>query len=370
MTDICYACLFTCSSVGCLVIFYAYHCSMILLRCYPRLTQWLSEVTHLPLSGIPIQSYGFMVACGFLAAAYVITRELKRREALGWMPALSHKNGQTEWTSDLVGDLVIICAIFGITGSSFFNYLESPESYKGMFDHPTAYSLVSTLFSGLSVFGGMICAGLALLIYSLVKKIRIPHMFDALAYCFILAVGIGRIGCQISGDSDWGIPHPDPKPAYMPQLLWADTYAHNIANEGIPIPGCTEETCRELPVPVYPTPMYEFLECTAIFLVLHLLRRRLTNKAGMLFFIFAILTGIQRYSVEQIRAVSERDTYPLLGHYFRQAELISIAMVIIGIAGVVALYFYYQRYPAQIPPALAIPPSDSEDSAPASDTEA
>lgn len=328
---------------------------MILLRCYPRITDWLSEVTHINFHWLPIQSYGFMVACGFLAAAYVITLELRRREALGWMPALSHKKGQTEWTSDLVGDLVIICAIFGITGSSFFNYLESPESYKGMFDHPTAYSLVSTLFSGLSVFGGMICAGLALLVYSLVKKIRIPHMFDALAYCFILAVGIGRIGCQISGDGDWGIPHTDPKPAYMPQLLWSDTYAHNIAGEGVPIPNCTDAPCNELPQPVYPTPMYEFLECTAIFLILHLLRKGLTDKPGMLFFVFAILTGIQRYSIEQIRSVSDRDTYPILGHYLRQAELISIAMVIIGILGVIALRIYYQRHPAQKPAPLVIP---------------
>lgn len=339
---------------------------MILLRCYPRLTDWLSDVLHVNLHWIPIQSYGFMVACGFLAAAWVITRELRRREILGWMPALSHKQGQTEWTSDLVGDLVIICAIFGITGSSFFNYLESPESYRGMWDHPTPYSLISTLFSGLSVFGGMICAGLALLIYSLVKKIRIPHMFDALAYCFILAVGIGRIGCQLSGDSDWGIPHPDPKPAYMPQLLWSDTYAHNIANEGVPIPGCVEETCKELPVPVYPTPVYEFLECTAIFLMLHLLRKRLTDKPGSLFFVFCILTGIQRYSIEQIRAVSERDTYPLFGHYFRQAELISIAMVVIGILGFIALLIYYGQHPARKPAPLEIPAE--EESAPSDAT--
>jgi phosphatidylglycerol:prolipoprotein diacylglycerol transferase len=344
---------------------------MILLRCYPRITDWLADVTHISfLHRIPIQSYGFMVACGFLMGAYIVTRELRRREMLGWMPALSYKKGEdgkageTEWTSDLVGDFVIICAIFGITGSSFFNYLESPASYKGMWDHPTFFSVVSTLFSGLSVFGGMICAGLALLIYGLVKKIKLPHMFDALAYCFILAVGIGRIGCQISGDGDWGVPHTEPAPWYAPQLLWSDTYAHNIAREGVPIPDCVEECCTVLPQPVYPTPLYELLECLSIFFILHLLRKRLTDKPGALFFVFAIFIGIQRYSVEQIRSISDRDTYPLLGHSFRQAELISIAMVIIGIIGVIALTAYYKKHPAQMPPPLAISEEDTPGSPP------
>ena len=328
---------------------------MILLRCYPRITDWLANVTHIEfLRKLPIQSYGFMVACGFMAAAFIITRELRRREMLGWMPALRHKKGETEWTSDLVGDFVILCAIFGITGSSFFNYLESPGSYRGMWDHPTFFSVISTLFSGLSVYGGMICAGLALLTYSWIKKIKIPHLFDALAYCFILAVGIGRIGCQISGDGDWGIPHTDPAPAYMPQILWSDTYAHNIAREGIPISGCTEECCMELPQPVYPTPIYEFLECLGIFFILHLLRKRLTDRPGILFFVFAIFIGVQRYSIEQIRSISDRDTYPFLGHSFKQAELISMALVVVGIIGVIALALYYKKHPAQIPPPLAL----------------
>jgi prolipoprotein diacylglyceryl transferase len=338
---------------------------MILLRCYPRITDWLANVTNIEiLRKIPIQSYGFMVACGFMVAAFVITRELRRREILGWMPALKHrKNGETEWTSDLVGDFVILCAIFGITGSSFFNYLESPASYAKVFDNGwTVWSVVSTLFSGLSVYGGMICAGLALLIYSLIKKIKIPHLFDSLALCFILAVGIGRIGCEISGDGDWGIPHTAIAPWYMPQMLWADTYAHNIANEGIYIPGCTEQCCMELRLPVYPTPLYEFLECVAIFLILYLLRQRLTDKPGILFFVFAILIGIQRYSIEQIRSISDRDMYPVLGHSFKQAELISMALIAIGVIMVIALSLYYKKHPAQIPPPLPMYEDANEES--------
>ncbi|MFN8275894.1 MAG: prolipoprotein diacylglyceryl transferase family protein [Chitinophagales bacterium] len=313
---------------------------MILLRCYARIPDVFYHFTNgaIDIRFLPVFSYGFMVACGFLAAAIVVTRELRRREALGVMPSLGERDGQLLWASDLVGDMVIICAIFGVLGSCLFNYLEAPDSYKDFWDHP-----VESLFSGLSVYGGMICAGFALLAFSFWKKIKVPHLFDALAYCFILANGIGRLGCQLSGDGDWGIVNLAPKPAFLPQFLWSTHYAHNIVNEGVYIAGCVEEHCMQLADPVYPTPIYEFLECTALFLLLHVLRKSLTNKPGMLFFIFSIGIGIQRYSIEQIRAVSDRDLYPVLGGLFKQAELISIAMVIIGVAGVIGLQFYYRN---------------------------
>jgi prolipoprotein diacylglyceryltransferase len=136
---------------------------MIFLRCYPKVTDWLWSVTGgaADIRWIPVYSYGFFVACGFMAAAYVVTTELRRREALGWMPALRWHDGVQEWTSELVGDFVIICAIFGILGSSFFNFLEDPGAYDEVLKHPTLSTIASSFFSGLSVFGGMICAGLA-----------------------------------------------------------------------------------------------------------------------------------------------------------------------------------------------------------------
>ena len=331
---------------------------MILLRCYPKLMDFFWSISGgaIDLRWIPIYSYGFFVACGFLVAAIVVTRELRRRQELGWMPALRWKDGEAEWTSDLVGDIVIICALFGISGSSFFNYLESPDSYKDFWQNP-----VASLFSGLSVFGGMICAGLALLIFSRIKKIRIPDMFDCLAYCFILAVGIGRLGCQTSGDGDWGLVNTAVKPAFIPQFLWASTYAHNIANEGVSIAGCIEAHCQVLPMPVFPTPLYEFIECTIIFLILHFVRKSITNKPGMLFFIFAVLTGVQRYSIEQIRSISDRQLYYVFGYGFKQAELISMAMVAGGIIGALSLNRHYKKHPAVMPLPLAPEPLTEED---------
>ncbi len=242
------------------------------------------------------------------------------------------------YPSDKVGDMVGIAALFGILGAAFFNYLEDPGAYVGFWSSPLSY-----LFSGLSVFGGMICAGAALFIYATKNKIAKLPMFDTLAMGFILAVGIGRIGCQVSGDADWGIANLAPKPAYVPQFLWADTYAHNIANEGVMIENCKEDYCKVLPQPVFPTPLYELLQCTTIFLILWGLRKRFTNRPGLIFMLFAILTGIQRYTIEQFRAVSSRDLYAIFGGNFKQAELISIAMFVLGIIGFVYLFLYYKK---------------------------
>jgi phosphatidylglycerol:prolipoprotein diacylglycerol transferase len=336
---------------------------MILLRCYPKITDWFWSISggSLDLRWVPVYSYGFFVASGFMAAAFVITRELQRREQLGRMPALRWRDGVAEWTSELVGDFVIICAIFGIAGASLFNFLESPSSYADVLKNPTFSNIIGSLFSGLSVFGGMICAGIALLIYSWRKKIRIPDLFDCLAYCFILAVGVGRLGCQVSGDGDWGIVNTASKPALIPQFLWSNTYAHNIANEGVGIPGCIEQHCQVLPLPVFPTPMYEFMECFAVFLILHFIRKQLTNRPGMLFFVFAILIGIQRYSIEQIRSISDRELYYIFGHGFKQAEIISVAMVAGGIIGLIWLQSYYQKHPAGLPTPLMSPDPQSDE---------
>ena len=58
--------------------------------------------------------------------------------------------------------------------------------------------------SGLTVYGGLIFGGLAILIFAYRRKIHIAHLFDALGLSFLLAQGIGRLGCHFSGDGDWG----------------------------------------------------------------------------------------------------------------------------------------------------------------------
>jgi phosphatidylglycerol---prolipoprotein diacylglyceryl transferase len=378
---------------------------MLFERCYPRVTDWLFDITNqaIDLRFIPLYSYGFWVAAGFLIAAIVVGREMKQREKLGLFSYTektvmvggidysgillfaivgyfigskflvdfikiadanttgiilaaafsiakfgydylkTKKEGKREETikvfpSDLVGDFVMICAVFGVLGAVLFNYLESPEAYEGFWNDPISY-----LFSGLSVYGGMICAGLALLVYSHFKKIHVPNLFDCLAYCFILANGIGRIGCQVSGDGDWGIVNVHAKPSFIPQFLWSYNYPHNIADVGVPIANCIEEHCLVLPQAAYPTPVYEFLMCTAIFLILHFLRKRFYTMPGMLFFLFFIFIGIQRYSIEQIRDLGTRNLYHIFDIGLKQSELISILLVVFGIIGAIWTNYYYKN---------------------------
>ena len=65
--------------------------------------------------------------------------------------------------------------------------------------------------------------------------------------------------------------------------------------------------------------------------------------AGMLFFIFFILIGVQRYLIEQIRDLSGRDLYYVFGAGLKQAELISIILIIAGSLGCVWTWYYYNR---------------------------
>ena len=242
------------------------------------------------------------------------------------------------YPSDGIGDLVVIAAVMGVTGANFFNYLENPGDYANFWSDP-----FGSMFSGLSVFGGLIFAGIGFGIYAWRKKFNIAHFFDSVAPGFILANGIGRIGCHVAGDGDWGLANPYPKPSWFPQFLWSDNYAYHIIScdpkVDIPLMNCMgNESCCQLAHAAYPTPLYELLMCTTIFIILWSLRKKMTYKPGIIFTIFMILIGIQRFAIEQWRDLSGRDTYNFIGIEFRQSEIISIIMFTLGVLGTIYLW--------------------------------
>jgi prolipoprotein diacylglyceryltransferase len=51
----------------------------------------------------------------------------------------------------------------------------------------------------------LICAGLAIIYYAKKHGIKVSHLADGFAPALMLAYAVGRIGCQVSGDGDWGI---------------------------------------------------------------------------------------------------------------------------------------------------------------------
>ena len=70
------------------------------------------------------------------------------------------------------------------------------------------------------------------------------HVADAFAPAMMLSYGIGRIGCHVAGDGDWGIVNNYPKPfSWLPDWVWAYTYPNNVLGEGIQIPGCAGQYC-------------------------------------------------------------------------------------------------------------------------------
>ncbi len=225
------------------------------------------------------------------------------------------------WPQDRVGDIVLYAALFGFIGAKIFHNLEN----WGDFVKDPVGALVS--FSGLTFYGGLICAGIAILIYAKKKKIGIVHLLDAMATTMMLAYALGRIGCQVSGDGDWGIVNNHPKPfAWLPDWLWAYRYPHNVIGEGIPIPGCTGPYCNELAAPVYPTALYEIIVCLILFSVLWLIRKKI-KVPGQLFGVYLIFNGVERFSIETIR-VNTR--YEFLPFHPTQAEIISLLLVISG----------------------------------------
>lgn len=234
-----------------------------------------------------------------------------------------------------VGDITVVAAIFGILGSRLFSIFENMESF---FRDP-----LGQLFSGsgLTIYGGLILAFIA--VYYYVKKNGIPpiHVMDAVAPALIVGYGVGRLGCQFSGDGDWGIVNELAKPGwfFLPDWLWSYSYPHNVLNEGIPIVGCEFIHCSELSPGVFPTPIYETFFCLLIFLILWALRKRL-HVAGALFFVYMILNGIERFFIEKIR-VNEK--YDFLGLDLSQAQYIAIAFILVGIGALVYLYKFKKK---------------------------
>ena len=230
----------------------------------------------------------------------------------------------------LTVNITMIAALAGIVGAKIFHNLENLDE----FERDPIGALMS--FSGLTMYGGLICGAGAVLWYGMKNGIKPLHLCDAAAPGIMLAYGTGRLGCQLAGDGDWGIVNLNPKPdwlSWLPDWAWAYNYPRNVISEGIPIPGCEGRHCMMLPDAVYPTPLYEAVICIALFFVLWGMRKRM-QTAGMIFFIYLLLNGIERFFIEKIRVNTK---YHISGHAITQAEIISSALILIGIGGIVYL---------------------------------
>ena len=230
----------------------------------------------------------------------------------------------------LVGNITLIAAGAGLLGAKVFDTFD----YFGTFLQHPFQTLFS--FSGLTVYGGIIFGAAAVLYYTHKKGIPILQMIDAAAAPLMLAYGLGRIGCQMAGDGDWGIANPAPKPHWMgflPDWVWAYNYPHNIVNEGVRISTCMGNHCYALSPPAYPAPFYETVMCVTLFFVLWAIRKKI-NAPGVMFSIYLAMNGAERFLIELIRVNVK---YHFLGISATQAQIISPLFFVLGIAGI--LYF-------------------------------
>ncbi len=228
---------------------------------------------------------------------------------------------------DRIYDITALAAISGIVGSKLFSVL---ENFGDFLQDP-----IGSFFSGsgLTIYGGLILAFIVVSRYIRSKGLNLLHMMDAIAPTLMIGYAVGRMGCHLSGDGDWGIVNEMTKPGwfFLPDSWWAYGYPHNVINEGQLIEGCTWRHCHELMPKVFPTPLYEAILAGLITLVLWFLRTRI-HYAGVLFFLYCLLNGIERFFIETIR-VNPR--YDFLGFHPSLSQFIAVLLILTGIGGMI-----------------------------------
>lgn len=263
-----------------------------------------------------------------IAYAYFAYREKEKKKLPE--PKLEHS---LVHPYQLVGNITLIAAVGGIIGAKLFDAL---ENYQEFFQNPAM--IFSS--SGLTVYGGLIIGGISVLVYTGKKGIPILYMIDAAAPTMILAYAVGRIGCQMAGDGDWGIVNANPKPSFLsflPDWMWSFGYPHNVEHAGIPIPGCTGDYCTVLSPGVYPTPFYETIMGLIIFFILWKMRKKI-YAPGVLFCWYLVFNGIERFLIELIRVNIK---YHFFGIDATQAQLIS---PLFFLAGVIGIFYFTNKY--------------------------
>lgn len=231
---------------------------------------------ELEIGPLTLQTFGIMFALGFVAAGALVARRLKE---LG---------KPVDWAYEMI----FAALIGGIVGARVDWLI---QNYDAASD-----DLLGNIFSGAGLvwFGGAVGGAIGVLLWARWRRMLDLSLLDICAPGLAIGYAVGRIGCQLSGDGDYGIPWDGP---------WAMAY-----------PDGTEPT----DVPVHPTPIYETLAMGLVTYVLW--RLRFSFRPGLLFALYLVLAGVERFLVEFIR----RNDEVVLG--LTQAQLLSLAMIVAG----------------------------------------
>ncbi|HOV98839.1 MAG TPA: prolipoprotein diacylglyceryl transferase [Bacteroidota bacterium] len=249
-----------------------------------------------------IYGFGLMLAIGFIVGSMLFAAEFKRRNL---DPAYANT-------------ITLIALIAGIVGSKILYLIENWSEFIvdpiGMAFNP----------GGLTFYGGFILATVVIYFYVKSKKLHFLTVADAISPALILAYGIARIGCHLAGDGDYGFPTT---------LPWGTDYSHGTYPPSYAFRDFPEIT-SQFPngivpntIPCHPTPVYEFIICSIMFIYLWKIRKK-PAPTGKLFMLYLILAGSERFAIEFIRL------NPRILFGMTEAQLISIVMILIGAVGI------------------------------------
>ena len=230
---------------------------------------------------LTIYSYGTMMAIAFLTATYLTGSELNRKG----------------FPESAASTMVFWAAIGGLLGARLLTVL---EDFPAFVQDPIHFIFTG---AGFTWYGGLIGGFIA--VTWAMRRLTLPFLptVDCIAPSLALGHAIGRIGCQLAGDGDWG---------RVSTLPWAMAYPHAIIGWNYP-PG----------VRVHPTPVYETIIYTGVFVLLWTIRKR-EHIDGALFWWYLVLASTARFLIEFVRI-----NHPVAGG-LTLAQWMSIGLVAIG----------------------------------------
>ena len=251
---------------------------------------------------LTIYSYGLMMALGFIAADLVIASECPRRGI----------------DSDYATAIVLWGALGGIVGARLYDVLDNWRFYMA--------NPITIVWSGSGFvwFGGFIGGVTAAYFVARYYKVPVGATADMCGPALAIGQALGRIGCHLSGDGDWGAPSTLPWAIAYPKAIvgWGPQTVLKAGPHG-------ELMSAFFPgVRVHPTAIYEAILYAGVFIILWSMRRR-SGTPGRIFYLYLLLLGGCRFMVEFLR-INPRVLWGLT-----EAQLIALVMVVVG---AVALY--------------------------------
>jgi len=238
--------------------------------------------TLIELGPLPVRSFGLMVALALFAGAVRLALSFKR---YGIDPRLAER-------------YVTAGGVFGLLGARLWYIGENWGDVK--------HDLLGAIFSsaGFTFYGGFIIGSLVVLYLARRDGTDIGRFCDSLGPCLSLGYAVGRLGCQLSGDGDYGI---------ATNGFWGMSYSTGI----VPTPPG---------VLVYPTPLFE---STISLLVLWILSRVEVAPSALpgrfqRFGLYLVLISLERLCVEGFRV------NPVVAWGMSEAQIIALALITLG----------------------------------------